>query len=49
MKQFVPVEMKIIVMNLQDIISTSEEPTEATGTTNGNGEIITPPDEFDHD
>ncbi len=49
MKQFVPAEMKIVLMNIRDIISTSEETTEATGTTNGNGEIITPPDEFDSD
>lgn len=46
MKRFAPIEIKIIPMNSQDIVTTSEE---ATGTIGGNGEIIMPPDEFDND
>lgn len=58
MNQFVPAEMKIISMNLRDILTESEETTEptkstkttgATGATDSSGGIITPPDEFDHD
>ena len=55
MNQFAPADMKIISMNMRDILTASEETTEptkstgATGATDSDGGIITPPDEFDHD
>lgn len=52
MKQFILPEIRTIKYSARDIISTSEETAEstsATGTTDNDGSIITPPDEFDHD